>query len=113
MTRGSVSPVEVLTEVETRAGLRAVCRVLDVVGQQARRNRPAGELADVLSAARTLPEMLAEPDEFRVRFRPALQRLADRHRDFAPVLNEFDRSTGVRRCRPAEDDLWFDCGGGG
>ena len=112
MTRGSVSSVDVLTEVETRAGLRAVCRVLDVVGQQARRHRSADELADMLTAARTLPEMLAEPDEFRVRFRPALQRLADRSRDFAPVLNEFDRSTGVRRCR-AEDDPWFDCGGGG
>lgn len=113
MNHGVVSPVEALSETETRAGLRAVGRVLQLAGEHARHADRTDRLADALSAARSLPELIAEPDEFRVRFRPALQRLVDRHREFAPVLSEFDRSTGVRRCRPPEDDLWFDCGGGG
>jgi hypothetical protein len=113
MSREIVSPVDALSETETRAGLRAVGRVLQLAGEHARRSDRPDKLADVLSAARGLPELLAEPDEFRVRFRPALQKLVDRHREFAAVLSEFDRATGVRRCRPPEDDLWFDCGGDG
>lgn len=102
--------VEALSESETRAGLRAVGRVMHLAGEQARGRTGPDQLADVLSAARTLPELLAEPDEFRSRFRPTLQQIARRNREFACVLAEFDRSTGTRRC-PVEDDLWIDCGG--
>lgn len=87
-------------------------RVLDLIGEQAR-TRDTDHLVDVLSAVRSLPALLAAPDEFRCRFRPTLERLVARHRVYAPVLSEFDRATGTRRCHPPEDDLWFDCGGGG
>jgi hypothetical protein len=109
MNRAVLSDVDMLSEAETRAALRAVGRVLSLAGEHARRHAP-DQLADVLCSARTLPEMLNDPDEFRARFRPALQRLASRHREYASVLSEFDRGTGTRRC-PVEDDLWIDCGG--
>jgi len=109
MNSGVFSSIETLSDVETRAALRAVGRVFHLAGEQARRVQ-SSELADVLTAARTLPELLAEPDEFRCEFRPALQRLVSRHREYATVLTEFDRCTGNRRC-PVEDDLWIDCGG--
>jgi hypothetical protein len=109
MNRGLISVVDALTESETRAALRAVGRVIHLAGEQAR-GRKAEALAEVLADARTLPELLAEPEEFRARFRPTLQRLVTRHREFACVLSEFDRSTGTRRC-PVEDDPWIDCGG--
>lgn len=102
---------ESLTESESRAGLRAVSRVLCLAGEQAYRHDDE-KLAEVLSTARQLPELIAEPDEFRARFRPTLQRLVACHREFASVLSEFDRSTGTRRC-PVEDDMWVDCGGDG
>jgi hypothetical protein len=111
MNRVDRSPVDALSEVETRAALRAVGRVFHLAGEQARKIPVSKTLADVLAAARTLPELLAEPDEFRSHFRPALQQLVSHHREYSSVLNEFDRSTGRRRC-PMEDDLWFDCGGG-
>lgn len=109
MNSGVFTSVEALSEVETRAALRAVGRVFHLAGEQAR-HAASNNLADVLSAARTLPELLAEPDEFRTGFRPALQRLVSRHREYAAVLTEFDRSTGNRRCA-VEDDPWIDCGG--
>jgi DNA polymerase III alpha subunit len=109
MNRAVLSEAETLSDVETRAALRAVGRVLSLAGESARRNS-TDQLADVLTSARTLPEMISDPDEFRARFRPALQRLAARHREYASVLSEFDRGTGTRRC-PVEDDLWIDCGG--
>jgi hypothetical protein len=110
MNRGLVVSADALTESETRAALRAVGRVIHLAGEQVRGRKGADHLADVLSDARTLPELLAEPEEFRARFRPTLQRLVSRHREFACVLSEFDRSTGTRRC-PVEDDPWIDCGG--
>lgn len=110
MNCGDFLSTDALSDVETRAALRAVGRVFHLAGEQARREPVGDALADVLCTARALPELLAVPDEFRSSFRPALQRIAARHREYAPVLSEFDRSTGTRRC-PVEDDLWIDCGG--
>ena len=110
MSNGVAASVEALSDIETRAALRAVGRVFHLAGEHARLHPSADGLADVLSSARSLPELLSEPDEFRSRFRPALQRLVSRHREYAAVLTEYDRSTGTRRC-PVEDDLWIDCGG--
>lgn len=94
-----------LTDVETRAALRAVGRVLDLAACP---DRPSGPeaVADALTAARTLPDLLREADTFRDQFRPALERLARRHRNFAPALDEFDTATD------RHPELWRDCGGG-
>ena len=102
-----------LSTTECRAGLEAVGRVLDVAREQTRWADPDA-MADILASAGQLPTLLAEPAEFRDRFRPALLHLARRHPEFVPVLSEFDSQTSVRRRRrPApEAELWIDCGGG-
>jgi hypothetical protein len=115
MTHGPVASLAPLTEAETRAALRAVRRVLDLARQEAD-TQDREKLADVLSAAGELPELIARPDQFRDRFRPTLADLAYRHHEFAAVLSEFDRATDPprrRRRRPGpHDELWRDCGAG-
>ena len=90
-----------LTEAETRAGLWAIRRVLDLA-RHAVADRD--DLDDVLGPA-------GFPDDFR----GTLAELADRHDGFAPVLAEFDRLTGRslrRRAFDVDDDPWRDCGEG-
>ena len=98
-----------LTEAETRAGLWAIRRVLDL----ARAADPA-DLDDVLVAAAGLPEHMLRPAGFPDQFRDTLDGLASRHGDFAPVLAEFDRLTGRHGRkgwpRAPDDDPWRDCG---
>jgi hypothetical protein len=105
-----------LTETETRAALRAVGRILALARDEVGRFARADKLTDVLSSAGALPEMLTRPAVFRERFRPTLEGLACRHREFAPVLSEFDRSTNPparpRRRKAPYEDLWIDCGAG-
>ena len=103
MSTAVLSPCAPLTDAETRAALRAVGRVLDLAGESARPAPPTA-VAAALHAARTLPDLLARPDAFRDRFRPALERLARRHRRFGPALDEFDEATD------RHSDLWRDCG---
>jgi hypothetical protein len=103
-----------LTEAETRAGLWAIRRVLDLARHAAGQADPA-DLADVLAAAGDLPDLMLRPAGFPDRFRTTLEGLACRHEGYAPVLAEFDRLTGrVRRRRPRhpDDDPWRDCGAG-
>jgi hypothetical protein len=101
-----------LTEAETRAGLWAIRRVLDL----ARAADPA-EIDDVLAAAGCLPEHMLRPAGFPGHFRDTLAGLASRHHDFDPVLAEFDRLTGRNGRngrkgwpRDLDDDPWRDCG---
>lgn len=105
------SDAKSLTPIESRAGLDAVGRVLDLARDQARSADPA-DMADILATAGQLPPLLAEPGEFRSRFRPTLQRLARRHPEFAPVLSEFDLRTWPKRRKTVspEAELWIDCG---
>ena len=105
-----------LSETETRAALKAVGHILELARDEVGRFARADKLTDVLASAGTLPEMLTHPTVFRERFRPTLERLVHRYGEFAPVLNEFDRTTTPRtrrrRRRPTYDDLWIDCGAG-
>jgi hypothetical protein len=99
-----------LSEAETRAGLWAIRRVLDLARHAA---ADLDDLDDVLAAAGALPEHMLRPAGFPDRFRGTLEGLADRHTGFAPVLAEFDRLTGRPRRRRAfdpDDDPWRDCG---
>jgi hypothetical protein len=109
-------PPAPLSEAETRAALRAVGHILELARDEVGRFARADKLTDVLASAGALPEMLAHPTVFRERFRPTLERLVHRYGEFAPVLNEFDRTTTPRprrrRRRPTYDDLWIDCGAG-
>ena len=120
-----------LTPTETRAGLRAVARVLDVTRDRVRYEAAPDDLADVFGRAAVLRECLGSADQFRDQFRDTLQDLADRHPAFETVLVEFEtlishpaaasqpRSRGdtlyARASRPrtsAEDEMWTDLGGG-
>jgi|SRR5579883_1654420 len=103
-----------LTEAETRAGLWAIRRVLDLARHAAADRASAADLTDVLAAAEALPALMLRPAGFPDRFRGTLEGLAGRHPAYAPVLAEFDRLTGRRR-KPArrhhpDDDPWRDCG---
>jgi hypothetical protein len=100
MSTSVLSPCAPLTDTETRAALRAVGRVLDQAADAA----PPAAVAAALHAARTLPDLLSSPDDFRDSFRPALERLARRHRRFSPALDEFDEATD------RHPHLWRDCG---
>lgn len=100
MSTAVLSPCAPLTDAETRAALKAVGRVLDLASGSA----PPAAVADALHAARTLPDLLSRPDEFRDRFRPALKRLARRHRRFGEALHAYDEATD------RHPDLWRDCG---
>ncbi len=106
-------PTSPLSDTETRAALRAVGRILELARDEARRFARADKLADVLTSAGSLPELLTRPALFRERFRPTLEGLARRHREFAPVLSEFDRTTNPaarpRRKPHPFDDLYIDC----
>lgn len=100
MSTAVLSPCAPLTDAETRAALKAVGRVLDLAAEPA----PPAAVADALHAARTLPELLSRPADFRDRFRPALKRLARKHRRFGEALQVFDEGTD------RHPDLWRDCG---
>lgn len=111
MTDLSAAPA--LSEAETRAGLWAIRRVLDLARHAAAGRAAHDDLADVLAAAGTLPDLMLRPVGFPDRFRGALERLARRHDTFAPVVAEFDRLTGRvprRLRRHPDDDPWRDCG---
>ncbi|OWK36814.1 hypothetical protein [Fimbriiglobus ruber] len=120
-----------LTPTETRAGLRAVARVLDVTRDRVRYEATPDDLADVFGRAAVLRECLGSADQFREHFRVTLQDLADRHHAFEAVLSEFDtlishpaaasrpRARGetlyarVSRSQSTdEDEMWTDLGGG-
>lgn len=106
-----------LSERETRAGLRAMGRVLEVSRDEVRRSVPIDNLAGILDSTAKMSEMLTRPEMFREQFRPTLERLADEHHEFSAVLTEFDRATrpGQRRRRMAMtslEDLWIDCAAG-
>ena len=98
-----------LTDAETRAGLWAIRRVLDLA-----RSADPADLDDILVAAGTLPDDLLRPAGFPGHFRDTLAGLASRHHDFDPVLAEFDRLTGRNGRkgwpRDPDDDPWRDCG---
>jgi hypothetical protein len=100
-----------LNSSECRAGLEAVSRVLVVASDHAHSTDP-DDLQQILSTAGVLPTLLAEPAEFRSRFRPTLMRLVRQHPEFAPVLSEFDSQTWPRRRKtaPPEAELWIDDG---
>ena len=99
MSTAVLSHCAPLTDAETRAALKAVGRVLDLAS-----GSPPAAVADALHAARTLPDLLSDPDDFRDRFRPALKRLARRHRRFGEALQAYDEATD------RYPDLWRDCG---
>jgi hypothetical protein len=98
-----------LTEAETRAGLWAIRRVLDLA-----RHADRDELDDILAAAGSLPDHMLQPAEFPGRFRGTLEELANRYHEYATVLAEFDRLNGRsgRKVWPRDidDDPWRDCG---
>lgn len=100
MSTAILSPCAPLSAAETRAALKAVGRVLDLAADPA----PPAAVAAALRAAHSLPDLLARPDAFRDRFRPALERLARRHRRFGPALDEFDEATDQH------PEFWRDCG---
>jgi hypothetical protein len=83
-----------LTDVETRAALRAIHRILVLARLQAYEKADPAELADILDAVEFLPEMLLRPAEFDDLFRGTLASLADKHPRFPGVLAEFDAAVG-------------------
>jgi hypothetical protein len=112
-------PIVPLTEAQTRAGLWAIRRVLDVARHAATdpdTPSDAEELAEVLACVEDLPAQMLRPVGFPDRFRGTLEDLAQRNTAFAPVLDEFDRLTNRHRKRvkafSLEDDPWRDCGCG-
>jgi hypothetical protein len=102
-----------LSETETRAGLWAIRRVLDLARSTAAERSNPADLEDVLATAAGLPEHMLRPAGFPDEFRGTLEELAHRHDAFAAVLAEFDRLTGRPRRKRSyhpDDDPWRDCG---
>jgi hypothetical protein len=79
-----------LTDVENRAALRAIHRVLVLARLRAYERADPAELADMLDAVEFLPEMLVRPAEFDDLFRRTLASLAVKHQRFKSVVDEFD-----------------------
>jgi hypothetical protein len=83
-----------LTDVETRAALRAIHRILVLARLRAYERADPAELADILDAVEFLPEMLLRPAAFDDLFRGTLESLAAKYPRFPGVLTEFDAAVG-------------------
>lgn len=82
-----------LTEVELRAALRAIHRLLVAARNMAHDRTDSAMLANVLDTAEVLPQSLFHPAEFDDLFRPTLDALAGQFPAFRGIRDEFIDAT--------------------
>lgn len=98
MTRQGDSTIEAsertepLSEVEMKAGLRAIHSILVGARFAAYQQEDHSKIADILDWAEFLPEMLFKPGEFGEMFRPALLHLANKYPELSYALAEYDEA---------------------